>query len=181
VSVLPNSQIVPGSPVLTPGAQITMGASTYVAHEDIMSGADSFYYEVDFLDTNGTLIAAYESSVLSNLTCGSPLLDTWNLMAITNQMQVSGGINTGVIIGGSGNAIIQVPPQSATARFQAVFVQANATDTGSVYFSGANIGFLAGPVPPAIAAASPNLVTLSTNTTLSCTATSSITPSAVFK
>ena len=159
------------------GSEITAGAFAYVAHEDIMSGADSFYYEMDFLDANNNLIAAYESSIVSNLTCGevAPFpLDSWNLMAITNQMQVAGGANTGVVISNT-TPIIQVPPQTATARFNAVFVQRNATDTGSAYFCGANIGFLLGPVPPAIASITPDLVTLSTNQYMSCTATSSIT------
>ena len=88
------SQSVP----MAAGSTLTAGGSTYVAHEDMMSGADSFYYELDFLDSNGALVAAYESSILTNLNCGSPILDTWNLMAVTNQMQVIGGANTGVVI-----------------------------------------------------------------------------------
>jgi hypothetical protein len=163
------------SVAVTAGSQVTMGASTYVAHEDIMSGADSFYYEVDFLDANNNLLGAYESGVLTNLNCGSPVLDTWDLMAVTNEMQVVGGHNTGIVIASSANALVQVPAGSITAQFKAVFIQRNASDTGSVYFSGANIGFLLPPVPPAIASITPDLVTLSTNQYLSCTATSSIT------
>ncbi|MGH7950774.1 MAG: beta strand repeat-containing protein [Limisphaerales bacterium] len=159
---------------ITAGSQVTLGCSTYVAHEDIVSGADSFYYEVDFLDTNGTLIAAYESSVLSNLDCGSPILDTWTDMPLTNQMQVVGGVNTGVVISNV-PPVFQVPPQTVTARFKAVFIQRNATDTGSVYFSGANIGFLLAPVPPTVSSITPNLITLCTNQFLTCIATSSIT------
>ena len=166
---------------VTPGSQVTMGASTYVAHEDIMSGADSFYYEVDFLDGNNNLIGAYESGVLTNLNCSSPVLDTWDLMAVTNEMQVTGGHNTGVVIASFTNALIQVPAGSVTAQFKAVFIQRNATDSGSVYFSGANIGFLLPPVPPAIASITPNLVTLCTNQYLSCTATSSVTTISSFQ
>jgi hypothetical protein len=174
VPVFPVSQITPGASVLTPGAQITVGGSTYVAHEDIMSGADSFYYELDFLDTNGMLLAAYESSVLSNLNCGSPILDIWNDMAVTNQMQVTGGVNTGVVISNT-SPMIRVPPHSATAQFKAVFIQRNATDSGSVYFSGANVGYLSAPVPPTVSSVTPDLVTLCTNNFLTCTATSTIT------
>jgi hypothetical protein len=166
--------VTPGSQ-LSPGSQVTMGGSTYVAHEDIMSGADSFYFEVDFRDGNNNLIGAYESGTLTNLTCSSPILDTWDLMAVTNEMQVSGGINTGVVIADVTNAIVQVPAGSATAQFKAVFIQRNATDSGSVYFSGANIGFLSAPVPPAVSSISPNLITLCTNQFLSCTVTSAIT------
>ena len=163
------SQSVP----VAAGSIITAGGSTYVAHEDIMSGADSFYYELDFLDSTGALVAAYESSILTNLTCGSPILDTWNLLAITNQMQVIGGANTGVVIAHAGYpARIQVPPLTATARFKATFIQRNATDSGSVYFSGANVGFLLPPVPPTISAVTPNQITLCTNTVLTCTASS---------
>jgi hypothetical protein len=171
------SQTVP----VTAGSQVTMGASTYVAHEDIMSGADSFYYEVDFLDANNNLLGAWESTTLSGLACGSPILDTWNLMAITNQMQVTGGQNTGVVLSNVTNAIVQVPAGSVNAQFKAVFVQRNATDSGSVYFSGANIGFLEPPLPPAIASITPDLVTLSTNQFMSCVATSSITTISSFQ
>jgi hypothetical protein len=171
------SQTVP----VTPGSQVTMGASTYVAHEDIMSGADSFYYEVDFVDGNNNLIGAYESGVLTNLNCGSPILDSWDLMAVTNEMQVTGGINTGVVAATFTNALIQVPAGSVNAKFKAVFIQRNATDSGSVYFSGANIGFLLPPVPPAVSSISPNLITLCTNQYLSCTVTSSITTISSFQ
>ena len=161
------SQSVP----MAAGSTLTAGGSTYVAHEDMMSGADSFYYELDFLDSNGALVAAYESSILTNLNCGSPILDTWNLMAVTNQMQVIDGANTGVVISNVA-PIIQVPPLTVTARFKAVFIQRNATDSGSVYFSGANVGFLSAPVPPTISSVTPNQITLCTNTVLTCTASS---------
>lgn len=163
------SQSVP----IAAGSTITAGGQTYVAHEDIMSGADSFYYELDFLDSNGALVAAYESSILTNLNCGSPILDTWNLLAVTNQMQVVGGANTGVVIShASYPARIQVPPLTVTARFKAVFIQRNATDSGSVYFSGANVGFLLPPVPPTVSSITPNQITLCTNAFLTCTASS---------
>jgi hypothetical protein len=163
------------------GSQVTMGASTYVAHEDIMSGADSFYYEVDFVDGNNNLVGAYQSGILTNLNCSSPILDTWDLMAVTNEMQVTGGINTGVVAATFTNALIRVPAGSVNAQFKAVFIQRNATDTGSVYFSGANIGFLQAPVPPAVSSISPNLVTLCTNEFLSCTVTSAITTISSFQ
>ncbi|HEY1789749.1 MAG TPA: hypothetical protein VGJ73_16495, partial [Verrucomicrobiae bacterium] len=174
VPVTPGTQFAPGS-------QVTLDGSSYVAHEDIMSGADSFYFEVDFLDGNNHVLAAYESGTLSNLNCSSPILDTWNFMNLTNQMQVTGGVNTGVVLAGLTNAIIQVPAAAVTAAFKAVFIQRNATDTGSVYFSGANIGFLTPPVPPAVASIMPNFVTLSTNQFLSCTVTSSITSISSFQ
>jgi hypothetical protein len=172
--------VAPGSQ-LAPGSQVTLDGSAYVAHEDIMSGADSFYFEVDFVDGNNNVLAAYESGILSGLNCSSPILDTWNFMNLTNQMQVTGGVNTGVVLASLTNAIIQVPAGSVNARFKAVFIQRNATDTGSVYFSGANIGFLLAPVPPAVASITPNLVTLSTNQFLSCTVTSSITTISSFQ
>ena len=174
-NVTAGSLFSPNSLNLTPGALVTAGGYTYVAHEDIMSGADSFYYELDFLNSTGGLVAAYESTIVSNLTCGeiSPFpLDTWNLLGVTNQMQVTGGVNTGVTIG-SVASVIQVPPLSATATFKAVLVQRNATDSGSVYFSGGNVGLLTNAVPPAITVGSSDLTTLSTNTTMSSTVSSS--------
>jgi hypothetical protein len=162
------------SAAVAAGSTMTAGAFTYVAHEDIMSGNDSFYYEVDFLNTNGTLVAAYESSIVSNLTCGETTpfaLDSWNLLAVTNQMQVTGGVNTGVVVSNVAS-IITIPPQTVTAKFKAVLIQPNATNTGSVYFSGANLGLLGNPVPPTLTAVTPNLITLCTNTALTCAANS---------
>ena len=158
------------------GSTLTAGAFTYIAHEDIMSGSDSFYYELDFFHTNGTLLAAYESTIVTNMTCAGPNiipLDTWVLMPTTNQMQVTGGINTGAVMGTVASSVM-APPQTATAKFKAVFIQRNATDTGSAYVGAASVGWLAGPVPPTIVGANPNLVTLCTNTAYTCTATSSV-------
>jgi hypothetical protein len=160
------------------GSTFDAGAFIYVAHEDIMSGQDNFYYEVDFKDTNGVLLASYESAIVSNLTCGGPNiipLDTWTPLAVTNQMQVTGGINTGVVVSNLPSGIITGPPQSVTAQFKAVFIQRNATDSGSVYFDNAVLGFLANPVAPTLSAVTPNLITLCTNTALTCVATSSVT------
>ena len=53
-----------------------------------------------------------------------------------------------------------------------MFIQRNATDSGSVYFSGANVGFLSAPVPPTVSSITPNQITLCTNTVLTCTASS---------
>ncbi len=166
------SQSVP----VAAGSSFDAGAFIYVAHEDIMSGRDSFYLEIDFKDINGGLIASYESAILTNLTCGGPNmipLDTWSLMPVTNQMQVIGGINTGVVASNLTSVIITVPPQTVTAQYKTVFIQRNATDTGSVYFDSPVLGFLSAPVPPTISAVSPNLITLCTNTALTCTAGSS--------
>ena len=165
------------SVAVTAGSTLTAGAFTYVPHEDIMSGSDSFYYELDFRDTNGALVGSFESVIVNNLTCGGPNiipLDTWNLLPTTNAMQVVGGVNTGVVISNTPTVIITVPPKAATATFSAIFKQSNATDTGSAYFDAPNLGLLAGPVPPTITGAGPNLVTLSTNTAFTCTVTSSV-------
>lgn len=159
---------------VAPGSTVTAGGFTYVAHEDIMSGADSFYYEMDFVDANGSLLAAYESAVLTNLTCGSPIVDNWDLMAVTNQMEIVGGANSGIVASNVA-PIIQVPPQTARALFKAVFIQRNASDSGAVYISGANLGLLTAPVPPSLSAVTPNLITLCTNNFLTCTATSTVT------
>ena len=160
-----------------PGSTFTAGAFTYVSHEDLMAGKNSFYYEVDFLDGNGAVLASYESFVVTNLTCGeiTPFpVDTWVHLAVTNQMQVAGGTNTGVIISNLPNGIITAPPQSASVHFAALFLQQTNTDHGSVHFDDANLGLVSGPVPPTLTAISPNLVTLCTNTTLTCTAASTV-------
>jgi hypothetical protein len=163
------------SVAVTNGSTFTAGGYTYVSHDDIMSGADSFYYEVDFKDTNGVLLSCYESPIVTNLTCGETLpfaVDAWNLMAVTNQMQVIGGINTGVVLATNIGVIITAPPHTVTALFKAVFIQRNATDTGSVYLDAVNLGFAASAVGPTLSTVSPNLVTLCTNTSMTCTANS---------
>ncbi len=164
------------SALVSPGSTFTAGGFAYVAHEDMMSGEDSFYYELDLLNTNGVLIAAYESTVISNLNCGevSPFpLDTWNLLGTTNEMQVTGGVNTGVVVTNVASTFT-VPPTSYTATLKAVLVQNSASDTGAVYVSQLNLGKLTDPVPPSISAVTPNLITLCTNTALTCTATSTV-------
>ena len=168
---------------LSPGAQFVAAGYAYAAHEDIMSGADSFYYEVDFLNSTGGLVAAYESTIVTNLTCGETTpfaLDNWNLLYVTNQMQVTGGVNTGVIIGTVASTI-QVPPQTASATFKGVLIQRNATDTGSIYLSGGDFGFLVNPVAPTITTGSCDLITLCTASSMSSTASSSQTTISSFQ
>jgi hypothetical protein len=165
------SQSVP----MAAGTLLTAGGDTYVAHENILSSDESFYYEVDFQDTNGNLLAAYESTIVTNLTCGETTpytLDTWNLLAATNQMQVVAGVNTGVIVTNVPTAQFLAPAKTATAVFKAVMIQPSAGDSGSVYFGFANLGLLENPLPPTITTVNPNLVTLCTNTALTCTASS---------
>jgi len=162
------------SVAVSAGSTFTAGGFTYISHNDIMSGQDSFYYEVDFLNSTGALVGAVESTIVTNETCGGPNvipLDTWSLVAATNIMQVTGGVNTGVVLSNV-PTIFRVPPQAVTAKFSAIFIQRNASDTGSAYFDDVNLGWLSGPVQPTISTLTPNLTTLCTNTALTCTASS---------
>jgi hypothetical protein len=163
------------------GATFTSSAWAYASHEDL-SGPNEFYFEVDFYNVSGTLLAAYESYNVANLECsmtnppssGSwPFpLDTWNYLAVTNEMQVTGGANTGTIIGNTGtNGVFTAPPGTTSVKFQATFVNINYAG-GSIYFDDTALWQISGPVPPTVSAISPNGIILCTNTTLTTTATS---------
>ncbi len=166
------------SVTVLPGDTFAAGAYALVSHEDMMTGANSFYYRVDFLDANGVLLTSYQSFIVTNLTCGETTpfaLDTWNFLGVTNQIQVTGGANVGTVIGTVPSGILTTPPNAVTAKFSVLFVQQgppNQYDGGSVYFDDLNFGFFNGPVPPTISAVTPNLVAFATNTTLNCTAAS---------
>ncbi len=143
-----------------------------------MAGRNTFFYEVDFLNSSNTLLASFESYTITNLSCSSTTpfpVDTWTFLAATNAMQISSGVNTGVVVSNVASGILTAPPGSSKVQFHAVFAQRNATDGGSVYLDDANLGFAGTAVPPTITAATPNLITLSTNTSISCTATSTVT------
>jgi hypothetical protein len=157
------------------GTTFEAGAYTYVSHEDLMSGSDSFWYEVDFTDDNGSLLASYESFVVTNLDCGqvAPFaVDTWNFLGVTNIMQVVNGTNTGVVIGDVADGVLTAPPGTANVRFSAILLQQPDNAGGSVYFDDANLGRISGPVLPTLSSMSPNLVALSTNSAVTCTASS---------
>ena len=162
------------------GSVFTAGAYTYVSHEDLMTGKNSFFYEVDFLDDGGNLLASFESAVVSNLTCTETApfaVDTWNFLAVTNVMRVTAGANSGVVTGSIASGDLTAPPSTAKVQFSAKFVQQGAPDQydgGSIYFDDVNLGFLSGPTPPILSAVTPNLITLCTNTVLSCSATSTV-------
>jgi hypothetical protein len=160
------------------GSTLTAGAFAYVSHEDLMTGKNSFYYQVNFLDGSGNLLASYQSYIVTNLTCGetSPFpVDTWVYLEVTNETQVIGGANTGTVISNVPTGVLVAPVNSATVQFQAVFIQQNGLDGGSVYMDDADLVLLTGPVPPTLSVLSPSQITLCTNTTLTCTASSSIT------
>jgi hypothetical protein len=162
-----------------PGSTWTAGSFTYVSHEDLMSGKNSFYYQVNFRDENGVLLASYQSFILTNLTCGETTpfpLDTWVLLGVTNQMQVTAGVNTGAVTGTDPTGVLTAPPETVSVQFEAIFIQQGPPDQydgGSVYLDDANLALLSGSVPPTMTAVTPNLITLCTNTALTCTASSS--------
>jgi hypothetical protein len=163
----------------TPGSTWTAGAWAYASHEDL-SGPNNFYFEVDFYNITGTVLATYESYNVINLECsmtnppasGSwPFpLDTWNYLAVTNEMS---GTNTGsTVIGNTGtNGVFTAPAGTASIKFQATFANIGSAG-GSIYFDDTALWQLSGALPPALSAINPNGVILCTNTTLSCTATS---------
>jgi len=163
----------------TPGSIMAASAWTLAPHEDL-SGPCIFYYEVDFLDLAGNMLAAYESFGISNLTCAGPNsfpLDTWVSLAVTNEMLVTGtpATNSGIIVGTTGpSGAMTAPPGTASANFIAKFVDIGAHG-GSIYFDDCDLDLIAGPVPPTITAITNtvNGACLVTNTYVTVTATSS--------
>jgi fibronectin type 3 domain-containing protein len=161
----------------TPGSAWAASAWTLAGHEDL-SGPNVFWYEVDFLNAGGTILASYESFGISNLVCAglNPIpLDTWVSLAVTNQMQVTAGTNTGVIIGNTGlSGAMTAPPGTVTANFQAIF-QDIGGHGGSMYLDDCDLDLIAGPVPPTITAVTNTIngAVLVTNTSLTVTAKSS--------
>jgi hypothetical protein len=164
-----------------PGSTFSSGAFTYVSHEDLMSGKNSFYYQVDFLGSNQVLLASFQSYIVTNLVCGETTpfpLDAWVFLPVTNQLQVTGGVSTGVVVSNVPSGILTAPPQTASVRFGAVFLQQGLpdnADSGSVYFDDANLGLTGGPLPGTNLVATPNLIAFCTNTALSCSVTSTVT------
>ncbi len=161
-----------------PGATWSASGWSYASHED-MPSTNQFYFEVDFYDISGTLLATYESFVAKDLICtetnaSSPFrLDTWNLLAVTNQMQVTSGTNTGTVVGNTGtNGVFTSPAGTASVKYQATFVNINYAG-GSMYFDNCDLTQISGPVPPSVSTIAPNEIILCTNTALTCTATSS--------
>jgi hypothetical protein len=150
----------------TPNGTWSAGGWTYASHQDLMAGDNYFYYEVDYLDINGNLLGAYESYIVSNLTCHetSPFpVDTWVWMPVTNQMVVTGGTNTGAVSGSV--SVLTAPVGSAQARFQTVYVSVNYAG-GSMYFDDLELDLINGVLPPSLSPSGLNGLTLCTNTAL---------------
>jgi len=160
------------------GSTLTGGGFAYVSHEDLMAGKNSFYYQLNFLDGSGNLLAAYQSFIVSNLECGETTpfpVDSWVFLGLTNAMQITGGVNTGTVISNVPTGVLVAPVNAANAQFQGIFTQQNGLDGGSVYVDDADLVLLSGPVPPTLSALSPSQITLCTNTAVTCSATSSST------
>jgi hypothetical protein len=160
--------------VSAPGGTWAAGGWTYDSHEDLIAGV-SFNYEVDFLDSGGTLLAAYESMLLTNLQCTETApfpVDTWVYLAVTNEMQVINGTNTGVVVTNIGPlGIMTAPHNTASVTFQATAV---GPGSGSTFFDDCVLDAIQAPVLslPTITAVSPSIL-FSTNTNFSCVVGSS--------
>ncbi|HEX3797772.1 MAG TPA: hypothetical protein VH413_03655 [Verrucomicrobiae bacterium] len=156
------------------GSVYTAGAYTLASHEDLLNGTASFHYEVDFLDADGVLLSAYQSYTISNLQCGveGPFpKDTWVYLAVTNQMIVNNGVNTGALLATVPTGVLTAPPNASRVQYRILVANPN-SNGGSIYWDDANLGFISGPSAPVVSAITPNLVTLCTNTTVTATVTS---------
>src|SRR6202030_1581788 len=95
----------------------------------------SFNFEVDFLDSGNNVLAAYESFLITNLTCNETTpyqVDTWVYLAVTNEMQVINGTNTGVVLTNVGPlGMLVAPHNTASVTFQATAV---GPGSGSTFF-----------------------------------------------
>jgi hypothetical protein len=158
----------------SPASTWNAGAWTYASHEDLPGSQDNFYYELDFLSSSGTLLAAYESFVVQNLTCSETTpfpVDTWVYLAVTNQMEVVDGTNTGTVIGSMPSGVLTAPSGTATVKWEANFNQ-NGNDGGSIYLDDCELNLLSGLVGPTMSSVQPNGIILCTNKDLTCAATS---------
>jgi hypothetical protein len=155
-----------------PGSTWSASGWAYASHEDL-SGPNQYHYEVDFYNASGTLLAAYQSYVVENLTCGETTpfpLDTWVDLSVTNEMTVTGGANTGTVASTLPSGVMTAPAGTASVTFQAVFVNINYAG-GSMYLDDCALNFLSGPQPPSLAAIPINGLTQCTNQVLNTTAT----------
>ncbi|HEV7927881.1 MAG TPA: hypothetical protein VGR14_21205, partial [Verrucomicrobiae bacterium] len=155
--------------VSSPGGTWSAGGWILNSHEDLIAGV-SFNFEVDFLDSGGSVLAAYESFLMTNPACGqlTPYpLDTWFYMAVTNQMQVVDGTNSGVVATNIGPlGIMTAPHDTAFVTFQATAV---GPGSGSTFFDDCVLDAIEAPVLtlPTITSVTPNIL-FSTNTAVSC-------------
>jgi hypothetical protein len=159
-----------------PGSTWSAGGWTYASHEDLAGGQNSFYYQVNFKDSGGNTIASFASLIVTNLTCGgggSIPLDTWVFLPCTNQMQVVGGFANGTVIATYPSGVFTAPPNTAQVTFTALFVNTG-YGGGSIYFDDVDLDQVSGFTPPTMSALSPNLITLCTNTAVTCVATSTV-------
>ena len=159
----------------TPLGTWAAGGWTLASHEDLMGGGNCFYYEVDFLGVSGNVLAGYESFIVTNLTCAGPntfSLDTWVFLAATNQMQVTAGVNTGVVIGNTGpSGVMTAPVGTSSVAFNVYYDQYN-YGGGSMWFDDCELDLINGSLPPTLTIANLNNLTLCTNTSLTATAIS---------
>jgi hypothetical protein len=159
-----------------PGSTWSSGGWTYASHEDLAGGQNSFYYQVNFKDSGGNTIASFASSIVTNLACGgggSIPLDTWVFLPVTNQMQVVGGFANGTVIATYPSGVFTAPSNTAQVTFTALFVNTGYAG-GSIYFDDVDLDQVSGFTPPTMSALSPNLITLCTNTAVTCVATSTV-------
>jgi hypothetical protein len=158
-----------------PGSTWSAGGWTYASHED-MPGPNNFFYQINFSDVGGNLLQSFQSYVVSNLSCtnvGPFPLDTWVYLGVTNQVSVANNNATSTIISNFPGGVFTAPVGTASVKFTALFVNVNYAG-GSYYFDDVSLNQLSGFTPPTMSAISPNLITLCTNTALTCTATSSV-------
>jgi hypothetical protein len=163
-------------PSVVPSTYFAYGWA-FTSHEDLFNATNSFWFELEFLNSSNQLLTLWQSPILSNSPAQFPD-DLWVYMPITNQYQVnnagaSNAAATSTIIGNSGPlGIISAPAGTAKVRYQVV-CRAQANQGGSVYFDDNYLDLVAGPSPPYLTnVTSLNNVILATNTTFSFTAVS---------
>jgi hypothetical protein len=152
-----------------PGSTWSAGGFGYSSHEDLMGG-NNFWYEVDFYggtNATGTLLAAYESFIVEDLTCAetNPFpVDTWVGLPVTNQVQVTSGTNTGTVVGSIfPSGLIIAPAGAASVAFRAVYVNIN-YDGGSIYLDNAALTQLSATATPGPLAPTNVIATLGDST-----------------
>jgi hypothetical protein len=133
--------------VAGPGSIWSAGGWALSHHQDLLSGGNTFWFEVSFRDSGNSILALYKSGA-NNGGLIAPLdaaltPDTWLELSVTNQMDIS---DLSYMLVMNNTSTFTAPPGTTKVRFQVVFSQTT-YDGGSVYFDDLTLTKIAGSDP----------------------------------
>lgn len=118
-----------------PGAAYAVSGWAYTLSSDKLAGQNAAWLEVTFRDARNNVLALYHSaSITTNALAGGAFpVNTWNLLAVTNQLDPVTFAVTNT------TATLVAPPGTYYLRCQIVFQGDAAGSGGSVYFDDLNL------------------------------------------